>query len=289
MVGTKVDEPTQIQGPGTVVPPRLEVAEGRREVTEDFDSLPTELAVRDLDFYYGKEQALVANTIDIKKNRVTAVIGPSGCGKSTHIRAYNRIYNLYRDQRASGEIVMDGVNILSSQVDLLDLRRRIGMIFQKPSPFPMTVFDNVAYGLQQHYKLSRSELSMRVEDALKRSAIWDEVKHKLHEPGNALSGGQQQRLCIARAIAAEPDVLLMDEPCSAIDPVATAKIEELVLTLKSKYTIVLVTHNMQQAARVSDYTAFFFQGRIIEFGPTTHIFSNPTEKQTEEYITGRFG
>jgi phosphate transport system ATP-binding protein len=289
MVGTKVDEPTQIQGPGTVVPPRLEVAEGRREVTEDFDSLPTELAVRDLDFYYGKEQALFANTIDIKKNRVTAVIGPSGCGKSTHIRAYNRIYNLYRDQRASGEIVMDGVNILSSQVDLLDLRRRIGMIFQKPSPFPMTVFDNVAYGLQQHYKLSRSELSMRVEDALKRSAIWDEVKHKLHEPGNALSGGQQQRLCIARAIAAEPDVLLMDEPCSAIDPVATAKIEELVLTLKSKYTIVLVTHNMQQAARVSDYTAFFFQGRIIEFGPTTHIFSNPTEKQTEEYITGRFG
>jgi phosphate transport system ATP-binding protein len=289
MVGTTVDEPTQIQGPGTVVPPRLEVAESRREVTEDFASLPTELAVRDLDFFYGKEQALFGNSIDIKKNRVTAVIGPSGCGKSTHIRTYNRIYNLYRDQRASGEIMMDGVNILSSKVDLLDLRRRIGMIFQKPSPFPMTVFDNVAYGLRQHYKLNRSELSMRVEDALKRSAIWDEVKHKLNEPGNALSGGQQQRLCIARAIAAEPDVLLMDEPCSAIDPVATAKIEELILALKSKYTIVLVTHNMQQAARVSDYTAFFFQGRIIEFGPTTHIFSNPSEKQTEEYITGRFG
>jgi phosphate transport system ATP-binding protein len=289
MVGTTVDEPTQIQGPGTVVPPRLEVAESRREVTEDFASLPTELAVRDLDFFYGKEQALFANSIDIKKNRVTAVIGPSGCGKSTHIRTYNRIFNLYRDQRAAGTIMMDGVDILSSQVDLLDLRRRIGMIFQKPSPFPMTVFDNVAYGLRQHYKLNRSELSMRVEDALKRSAIWDEVKHKLNEPGNALSGGQQQRLCIARAIAAEPDVLLMDEPCSAIDPVATAKIEELILALKSKYTIVLVTHNMQQAARVSDYTAFFFQGRIIEFGPTTHIFSNPSEKQTEEYITGRFG
>jgi phosphate transport system ATP-binding protein len=272
-----------------VVPPRLEVAESRREVTEDFASLPTELAVRDLDFFYGKEQALFANSIDIKKNRVTAVIGPSGCGKSTHIRTYNRIFNLYRDQRAAGTIMMDGVDILSSQVDLLDLRRRIGMIFQKPSPFPMTVFDNVAYGLRQHYKLNRSELSMRVEDALKRSAIWDEVKHKLNEPGNALSGGQQQRLCIARAIAAEPDVLLMDEPCSAIDPVATAKIEELILALKSKYTIVLVTHNMQQAARVSDYTAFFFQGRIIEFGPTTHIFSNPSEKQTEEYITGRFG
>jgi len=289
MVGTTVDEPTQIQGPGTVVPPRLEVAESRREVAEDFAALPTELAVRDLEFFYGKEQALFANSIDIKKNRVTAVIGPSGCGKSTHIRTYNRIFNLYRDQRAAGTIMMDGVDILSSRVDLLDLRRRIGMIFQKPSPFPMTVFDNIAYGLRQHYKLSRSELSMRVEDALKRSAIWDEVKHKLNEPGNALSGGQQQRLCIARAIAAEPDVLLMDEPCSAIDPVATAKIEELILTLKSKYTIVLVTHNMQQAARVSDYTAFFFQGRIVEFGPTTQIFSNPTEKQTEEYITGRFG
>jgi phosphate transport system ATP-binding protein len=289
MVGTTMSEPTQIQGPGTVVPPRLEVAEARREVNDDFAALPTEISVRDLDFFYGKEQALFSNTIEIKKNRVTAVIGPSGCGKSTHIRTYNRIYNLYRDQRATGEIVMDGVNILSSQVDLLDLRRRIGMIFQKPSPFPMTVLDNVAYGLHQHYKLSRSELSMRVEDALKRSAIWDEVKHKLNEPGNALSGGQQQRLCIARAIAAEPDVLLMDEPCSAIDPVATAKIEELILELKSRYTIVLVTHNMQQAARVSDFTAFFFQGRIVEFGPTTNIFSCPSERQTEEYITGRFG
>ncbi len=286
--GDSDDAMTQMQSAPTVVPPRLEVAEARREVSEDFESLPTELAVRNLDFHYGKEQALFSNDIDIKKNRVTAVIGPSGCGKSTHIRTYNRIYNLYRDQRASGQIMMEGVNILGS-VDLLDLRRRIGMIFQKPSPFPMTVFENVAYGLRQHYKLSRSELAMRVEDALKRSAIWDEVKHKLHEPGNALSGGQQQRLCIARAIAAEPDVLLMDEPCSAIDPVATAKIEELILELKCRYTIVLVTHNMQQAARVSDYTAFFFQGRIVEFGPTTQIFSCPAERQTEEYITGRFG
>ena len=284
-----VDEMTQMQSAPTVVPPRLEVAEARRDAGEDFASLPTELQVRDLDFFYGKSQALFGNSIDIKKNRVTAVIGPSGCGKSTHIRTYNRIFNLYRDQRASGEIMMDGVNILSSKVDLLDLRRRIGMIFQKPSPFPMTVFENIAYGLRQHYKLGRSELSMRVEDALKRSAIWDEVKHKLNEPGTALSGGQQQRLCIARAIAAEPDVVLMDEPCSAIDPVATAKIEELILELKDRYTIVLVTHNMQQAARVSDYTAFFFQGKIVEFGPTTQIFSNPAEKQTEEYITGRFG
>jgi len=289
MVGTKVEEPTQIQREATVVPPRLEVAEERRGGDEDFESLPSQISVRNLDFFYGKEQALFDNEIEIKKNRVTAVIGPSGCGKSTHIRTYNRIFNLYRDQRATGEVMMDGVNLLSSQTDLLDLRRRVGMIFQKPSPFPMTVFDNVAYGLRQHYRLSRSELSDRVEHALKRSAIWDEVKAKLNEPGNALSGGQQQRLCIARAIAAEPEVLLMDEPCSAIDPVATAKIEELVLDLKSRYTIVLVTHNMQQAARVSDYTAFFFQGHIIEFGPTTQIFSNPAKKQTEEYITGRFG
>jgi phosphate transport system ATP-binding protein len=289
MVGTTVTDETQMQSAPTVVPPRLEVSESRRGVDEDFDSLPSQISVRHLNFFYGKEQALFDNEIEIKRNRVTAVIGPSGCGKSTHIRTYNRIFNLYRDQKASGEIIMDEENILSSQTDLLELRRKIGMIFQKPSPFPMTVFDNVAYGLRQHYKLGRGELSDRVEDALKRSAIWDEVKQKLNEPGNALSGGQQQRLCIARAIAAQPEVLLMDEPCSAIDPVGTAKIEELILELKSNYTIVLVTHNMQQAARVSDYTAFFFQGHIVEFGPTTQIFSNPSEKQTEEYITGRFG
>jgi phosphate transport system ATP-binding protein len=290
MVGITVDERTRIEdGRATVVPPRLEVAEDRRGAGEDFAALPSEISVRDLSFFYGKSRALFGNSIEIKKNRVTAVIGPSGCGKSTHIRTYNRIFNLYRDQRATGEVLFDGGNVLSAQTDLLDLRRRIGMIFQKPSPFPMTVFDNVAYGLRQHYRLSRAELAERVEHALKRSAIWDEVKDKLGDPGNALSGGQQQRLCIARAIAAEPDVLLMDEPCSAIDPVGTAKIEELILNLKSKYTIVLVTHNMQQAARVSDYTAFFFQGRIVEFGPTTQIFSNPSEKQTEEYITGRFG
>jgi len=289
MVGTTVKDETQMQSAPTVVPPRLEVSESRRGVEEDFDALPSQISVRHLDFFYGKEQALFDNEIEIKQNRVTAVIGPSGCGKSTHIRTYNRIFNLYRDQKAKGEILMDGENILSSQTDLLDLRRRIGMIFQKPSPFPMTVFDNVAYGLRQHYRLGRAELSDRVEDALKRSAIWDEVKGKLNEPGNALSGGQQQRLCIARAIAAQPEVLLMDEPCSAIDPVGTAKIEELILELKSNNTIVLVTHNMQQAARVSDYTAFFFQGHIVEFGPTTQIFSNPVQKQTEEYITGRFG
>jgi phosphate transport system ATP-binding protein len=285
-----VNEPTKIRDArATVVSPRLEVSEQRRAADEDFAALPSEISVHNLDFFYGKSQALFDNNIEIKKNRVTAVIGPSGCGKSTHIRTYNRIFNLYRDQRASGDVLFDGRNVLSSQTDLLDLRRRIGMIFQKPSPFPTTVFDNVAYGLRQHYRLGRAQLAERVEHALKRSAIWDEVKDKLSEPGIALSGEQQQRLCIARAIAAEPDVLLMDEPCSAIDPVATAKIEELILALKSKYTIVLVTHNMQQAARVSDYTAVFFQGRIVEFGPTAQIFSNPSEKQTEEYITRRFG
>ena len=272
------------------LPPRLEVntAGGGQEATE-FDRLPSKLSVRNLDFFYGKAQALFANDLEVKANRVTAIIGPSGCGKSTHLRCYNRIYELYRDQKASGEIVLDGENMLAPGTDLLSLRRRVGMIFQKPSPFPMTVFDNVAYGLRMHFRLSRSELAERVEDALKRGALWEEVKNKLGEPGLALSGGQQQRLCIARAIAAEPELILMDEPCSAIDPVATAKIEELVQELKSSYTIALVTHNMQQAARVSDYTAFFFEGRIIEFGATTQIFENPAKKQTEEYITGRFG
>ena len=288
MVVTTVSETLKPGGEVLVAPP-IEVAAGRSAaMDEDFDKLESVISVRGLDFFYGKEQALFGNHLEIKKNRVTAVIGPSGCGKSTHIRTYNRIYELYRDHKAQGEVIFGGRNILSSGTDLLDLRRRIGMIFQKPSPFPMTVFDNVAYGLRQHYKMNRSELSDRVEDALKRSALWDEVKHKLGEPGIALSGGQQQRLCIARCIATEPDVVLMDEPASAIDPVATSKIEELINTLKANFTIVIVTHNMQQAARVSDYTAFFYEGYIVEVGATTQIFSNPQEKQTEDYITGRF-
>jgi len=287
MVGSKVKDSTDGARRDVLVAPPVEVA-AARATEDDFDALESVISVRGLDFFYGKEQALFDNDVEIKKNRVTAIIGPSGCGKSTHIRAYNRIYELYRDHRATGEIVFDGKNILAPGTDVLDLRRRMGMIFQKPSPFPMSVFDNVAYGLRQHYKLSRSELADRVEDALRRSALWDEVKHKLGEPGIALSGGQQQRLCIARCIATEPDVVLMDEPASAIDPVATAKIEELMESLKENYTIVIVTHNMQQAARVSDYTAFFYEGRIVEFGPTTQIFSNPREKQTEDYITGRF-
>ncbi len=247
------------------------------------------ISVRNLDFFYGSSQALHGNNLDIAANRVTAVIGPSGCGKSTHIRVYNRIFELYRDQRATGEVLLDGENILSPQTDLIELRRRVGMIFQKPTPFPMSVFENVAYGLRLHYSLSRSELAGRVEAALRGAALWDEVKDKLDQPGIALSGGQQQRLCIARAIAVEPEILLMDEPTSAIDPVATARIEELVELLKSRFTIVIVSHNMQQAARISDYTAFFYEGRIVEFGETRQIFTNPRMKQTEDYITGRFG
>ncbi len=282
------EERAGVEQQETVQPPRLEIAE-RRSPEAQLHQKPVKVSVKDLEFFYGRQQALFGNTIDIYEKQVTAVIGPSGCGKSTHIRTYNRIFELYRDQRATGEIVLDGQNVLASSTDVLDLRRRVGMIFQKPSPFPMSVFENIAYGLRLHYRLSRGELHDRVEDSLRRAALWDEVKDKLHEPGSALSGGQQQRLCIARAVATEPERLLMDEPCSAIDPVATAKIEELILDLKEAYTIVIVTHNMQQAARVSDHTAFFFQGTIVEYGETRQVFENPAQKQTEEYITGRFG
>ncbi len=247
------------------------------------------ISARKLNFFYGSHQALFDNDMDIAANRITAVIGPSGCGKSTHLRTYNRIFELYREQRCEGEILLDGVNILDKSVDVLELRRKVGMIFQKPTPFPMSVFDNVAYPLRLHFKKSRSEIADDVERALRGASLWDEVKDKLSSSGLALSGGQQQRLCIARAIAAEPEVLLMDEPTSAIDPVATLKIEELVLGLKSRFTIVIVTHNMQQAARISDDTAFFYKGKIVEFADTKTIFSNPKNKKTEEYITGRFG
>ncbi|MEA4862382.1 MAG: phosphate ABC transporter ATP-binding protein PstB [Victivallaceae bacterium] len=247
------------------------------------------ISARNLNFFYGSHQALFENNLDIEANRITAVIGPSGCGKSTHLRTYNRIYELYREQRAEGELLIDGKNILAPDVDVLELRRRVGMIFQKPTPFPMSVFDNVAYPLRLHFKLSKRETADRVEQALQGASIWDEVKDKLKSSGLALSGGQQQRLCIARAIAAEPDILLMDEPTSAIDPVATLKIEELMDSLRDRFTIVIVTHNMQQAARISDFTAFFYKGRIVEFGETQQIFTNPHNPKTEEYITGRFG
>jgi phosphate transport system ATP-binding protein len=273
------------------LPPQPQPANERPESAILLDKLgiPTKLSTRHLNFYYGDNQALFDNNIDIAAHRVTAIIGPSGCGKSTHLRVYNRIYELYRDQRAEGEVLLDGENILAADYDVMELRRKVGMIFQKPTPFPMTVFDNVAYGLKLHYKLSKSETADRVEEALRRAALWEEIKDHLRRPGTALSGGQQQRLCIARTIVVEPDLLLMDEPCSAIDPIGTAKIEELINELKSSYTIVIVTHNMQQAARVSDFTAFFFEGWIVEFGDTRHIFTNPTNKKTEAYITGRFG
>ncbi len=266
-----------------------DVLETNAEAMLSDTSSAVKIASRQLNFYYGEHQALFDNNLEIARNQVTAIIGPSGCGKSTHIRILNRIYELYGDQRATGEVLIDGRNILDPDQDLMELRRKVGMIFQKPTPFPMSVFENVAFGLKLHYRLSKGELADRVEEALSRAAIWEEVKDQLRKPGTALSGGQQQRLCIARALAVEPEILLMDEPTSAIDPIATAKIEELVGALKAKYTIVIVTHNMQQAARVSDYTAFFFQGRIIEFGPTPIIFTRPSNRKTEDYITGRFG
>jgi phosphate transport system ATP-binding protein len=264
-------------------------AENRSDVVCSYLSSEVRLSVRNLNFWYGEKQALFDNNLDILANKVTAIIGPSGCGKSTHIRVYNRIYKMYREQHAEGEVLLDGQSIMGQNIDFIELRRKIGMIFQRPTTFPMSVFDNVAYGLKLHYRMSRSELFNRVEKALTRAALWDEVKDKLNAPATALSGGQQQRLCIARAIAVEPEVLLMDEPTSAIDPLATAKIEELVESLKPNYTIVIVTHNMQQAARISDYTAFFYEGYIIEYGVTKQIFTKPQKKQTENYITGRFG
>ena len=247
------------------------------------------IRTKGLNFFYGDRQALFENDLAVEANKITAVIGPSGCGKSTHLRVYNRIFELHRGQRAEGEVLLDGKNVLDPDVDLLDLRRRVGMIFQKPTPFPMSVYDNVAYPVRLHFKATRRELDDRVEEALRGAALWDEVMDKLREPGTALSGGQQQRLCIARAIAAQPEVLLMDEPTSAIDPVGTLKIEELMDRLRRTFTIVIVTHNMQQASRISDVTAFFYRGRIVEVGPTKQIFQNPKNKQTEDYVSGRFG
>jgi len=250
---------------------------------------PARISVRNLDFYYGDKQVLFGNNVEIAAQEVTALIGPSGCGKSTHIRCYNRMFELYKGHRAEGEILLDGVDILDPAVPALELRHRVGMIFQKPTPFPMSVFDNIAYGLKLHRRLPKAELEERVERALHRAALWDEVKDKLRQPGTALSGGQQQRLCIARAIAVEPEVILMDEPCSALDPIATARIEELIDDLRENYAIVIVTHSMQQAARVSQRTAYFHLGEIVECGPTAEIFTNPKEKRTLDYISGRIG
>ena len=244
--------------------------------------------VRDLSFYYGTTKSLKNITLPLMDRKVTAFIGPSGCGKSTLLRAINRIFELYPNQRAEGEVMMDGVNILKVK-DLNLLRARIGMVFQKPTPFHMSIYDNVAYGIKLYERLPRSEMDGRVEHALTRAALWGEVKDKLNASGLSLSGGQQQRLCIARSVATRPEVILLDEPCSALDPISTAKIEELIEELAADYTIVIVTHNMQQASRASDYTAFMYLGELVEYGATEKIFTAPDNKRTEQYITGRFG
>ena len=247
------------------------------------------LSIRRLNFYYGQFQALHDISLDIPEQQVTAFIGPSGCGKSTLLRTINRIYELYPEQHASGEITLDGENILNRDQNLTLLRAKVGMVFQKPTPFPMSVYENIAFGVRLYERLSRVNMDDRVEWALRKAALWEEVKDKLHQGGTRLSGGQQQRLCIARAIAVKPEVLLLDEPASALDPISTLKIEELIAELKADYTIVIVTHNMQQAARVSDYTAFMYLGNLIEYADTSTLFTNPVQKQTEDYITGRYG
>ncbi len=251
--------------------------------------LTEKISIRDLGFYYGNSQALRGINVSLYQSKVTAFIGPSGCGKSTLLRVLNRMYDLYPNQRAEGEVLLDGEDILSPKQDLNLLRARIGMVFQKPTPFPMTIYENIAFGIRLYEKLPKSELDGRVESALRRAALWDEVKDKLAVNGLSLSGGQQQRLCIARTVAVRPEVILFDEPCSALDPISTAKIEELIDELKEDYTIVIVTHNMQQAARVSDFTAFMYLGELIEFDTTSKMFTSPSDRRTQDYITGRFG
>lgn len=250
---------------------------------------PVRIAVKDLNFYYGSFHGLKDVNLDFHDRQVTALIGPSGCGKSTLLRCFNRIYSLYPEQRAEGEILLDGENILSPSIDLNELRSRIGMVFQKPTPFPMSIYDNVAFGLRLYEKLPKSELDGRIEESLRKAALWDEVKDKLRQSGTGLSGGQQQRLCIARTVAQKPEVILFDEPTSALDPISTGRIEELIEQLRDEFTIVIVTHNMQQAARISQFTAFMYLGQLVEFGPTNRMFMNPTERRTQDYITGRFG
>ncbi|NLD69674.1 MAG: phosphate ABC transporter ATP-binding protein PstB [Limnobacter sp.] len=250
---------------------------------------PAAMQIRDLSFYYGKFQGLKNVSLDIARNKVTAFIGPSGCGKSTLLRTFNRMFDLYPGQRAEGQILFNGRNILAPDVDVNLLRAKVGMVFQKPTPFPMTIFENIAFGVRLYEKLSKTQMEERVEWALRKAALWEEVKNKLDQSGLSLSGGQQQRLCIARMVAVRPEVLLLDEPTSALDPISTAKVEELINELKHEYTIAIVTHNMQQAARISDYTAYMYLGELIEFGQTDQLFIKPKKKATEDYITGRFG
>jgi phosphate transport system ATP-binding protein len=252
-------------------------------------TLQAKISTKNMNFYYGKFHALKDINIDIPASQVTAFIGPSGCGKSTLLRTFNRMYELYPKQQVKGQILLDGKDIHSSEQDLNLLRAKVGMVFQKPTPFPMSIYDNVAFGVKLYENLSKSEMNDRVEWALQKAAIWNEVKDKLNQSGSGLSGGQQQRLCIARGVAVKPNVLLLDEPCSALDPISTARIEDLIHELKKDYTIVIVTHNMQQAARVSDYTAYMYLGELMEFGNTNTIFTRPSRKETEDYITGKFG
>ena len=252
-------------------------------------ALTTQISFRNFNFYYGKYHALKTINLDIFRTQVTAFIGPSGCGKSTLLRTMNRMYDLYPDQRAEGSLLLDGMDILDKSVDINLLRARVGMVFQKPTPFPMSIYDNIAFGVNLQERLSRGQMEDRVEWALKKAALWDEVKNILNQSGMSLSGGQQQRLCIARGIAVKPEVLLLDEPTSALDPISTMRIEELIAELKAEFTIVIVTHNMQQAARISDYTAYMYLGELVEYGVTDQIFIKPQKKQTEDYITGRFG
>jgi phosphate transport system ATP-binding protein len=255
----------------------------------DTADLRERVSIRNLDFFYGDNRALKTISLPLYDRLVTTFIGPSGCGKSTLLRVLNRMYDLYPNQRASGEVIFDGANILSPKQDVNLLRARIGMVFQKPTPFPMTIYENIAFGIRLYERLPKPELDARVEDSLRRAALWDEVKDKLASNGLSLSGGQQQRLCIARTIAVRPEVILLDEPCSALDPISTARIEELIDELKDDYTIIMVTHNMQQAARVSDFTAFMFLGELVEWGATASLFTAPKEQRTQDYITGRFG
>ena len=257
--------------------------------TNEAGKLAEKILVRNLNFYYGDNKALKSINVPLYDRKVTAFIGPSGCGKSTLLRILNRIYSLYPHQRAEGDVLLDGTNILDPGQDLNLLRARVGMVFQKPTPFPMSIYENIAFGVRLFEKPSRAEIDERVQSALRRAAIWDEVKDKLQANGLSLSGGQQQRLCIARTVALKPEVILLDEPCSALDPISTAKIEELIDELKDDYTIAIVTHNMQQAARVSDYTAFMFLGELVEFDTTSKMFTTPSDQRTQDYITGRFG
>ncbi len=253
------------------------------------EAIQPKISVRNLDFYYGKFQALKNIQLDIPENQVTAFIGPSGCGKSTLLRIFNRMFELYPEQRATGQVTLDGQDLFDKKLDVALLRAKVGMVFQKPTPFPMSIYDNIAFGVKLFESLSKADMDERVEWSLRKAALWSEVKDKLGQSGSSLSGGQQQRLCIARGIAVKPEVILLDEPCSALDPISTSKIEELIAELKNDYTVVIVTHNMQQAARCSDNTAYMYLGELIEFGSTKDIFFKPQRQETEDYITGRFG